>query len=128
MEKVKVKKVDLVKVLQTNRDIHQEAFNVALAGYKISVEKELKSKLKDLKAGKDFDLHIHLLKPISYVKQYNDVIGMLEISSEEEVSITMEEYLKYYKNEWEWQSSWQLSNAFYSQAYVDSPKFGSKKG
>lgn len=126
MEKVKVKKEDLIKVLQTNRDIHQSAFNEALEGYKISVEKELKSKLKDLKAGKDFDLYINLQKPVSYVKQYNDVIGMLEISTEEDVSITMEEYLKYYKNEWEWQSSWQLSNALYSKAYVDSPKFGSK--
>ena len=127
MEKVKVKKADLVKVLQTNRDLHQTEFNEALVGYKISVEKELKNKLKDLKAGKDFDLYINLQKPVSYVKQYNDVIGMLEISTEEDVFISMEEYLKYYKNEWEWQTSWKLSNAFYSQAYVDSPKFGSKK-
>jgi len=117
MEKVKVKKVDLVKILQTNRDIHQKDFEEALGGYKIAVEKELKSKLKDLKAGKDFDLYINLSKPKSYVKQYNDVIGMLEIASEEEVSITMEEYLKYYKNEWEWQSTWHLSNAPYATLY-----------
>jgi Sec7-like guanine-nucleotide exchange factor len=123
MEKVKVKKSDLIDVLKTNRDIHQKAFDEALAGYKIAVEKELKSKLKDLKTGKDFNLYINLQKPVSYVKQYNDVIGMLEISTEEDVHITMEEYLKYYKNEWEWQATWQLSNAFYSQAYA-----GSKKG
>ena len=126
MEKVKVQKRNLIEALRTNKDLHQREYDEALIGFRLAAEKELKLKLKELKAGKKDNIYISLQKPVSYVKQYNDVIGMLEISSEEEVSITMEEYLKYYKNEWEWKQTWQLSNAFYSQAYVDSTKFGNK--
>ena len=118
MEKVKVNKTDLIKILKQNRDVHVKEFEEATCGYRMAVEMALKKKLKDVKAGKEFDLYFSdLSKPASYVKDYENVIGMLEITTEEAVSITMEEYLKYYKNEWAWSRSWSISNAPYATLY-----------
>ena len=42
---------------------------------------------------------------------------MLEVASEDTVTLSMEEFLKYYKNEWEWQRSWSLRNDGYATLY-----------
>jgi hypothetical protein len=42
---------------------------------------------------------------------------MLGVCSDVNISITMEDYLKYYKNEWSWCSSWQYQNSGYATLY-----------
>ena len=80
MEKVKVNKNELISILKSNRDLHEKEYKEAYEGYKIAVEKALKTKIKEVKSGEDFNLNFFsLTKPISYVKSYNDVIGILEI-------------------------------------------------
>ena len=118
MEKVHVNKIELIKILKTNRDIHAKDYEEAYGGYRIAVERELKKKLKEVKAGGLFNLHFNnLSEPQSYVKDYDNVIGMLEVSTESDVYVTMEEYLRYYKNEWAWSRSWSVSNAPYATLY-----------
>ena len=117
MEKVNVTKEDLIAKLKENRDIHEKDYNDAVGGYRMLAEKELKKKLKTVKAGEKFDLRFNLSEPQSFVKDYEDAIGMLEISTDLTISITMEEYLKSYKNEWEWSRSWKTSYAPYATLY-----------
>ena len=118
MEKVKVNKVDLIKILKENRDLHAKQFEEATVGYKLAVEIALKKKLKSVKAGEEFDLYFYdLSKPESHINEYDNVIGILEISTEDIIPISMEEYLKYYKNEWSWSKSWTTNNAPYATLY-----------
>lgn len=128
MEKVKVQKSELIAVLKKNRDIHEKDYSDAVCGYRLLVEKELKKRLKLVQSGEKFDLYFNLNRPESHVKDYDDVIGMLEISSDEEVDVKMEEYLKYYKNEWNWQEGWKSTYsgyaAFYNSPGGTKPKMG----
>jgi len=121
MEKIKVNKNELISVLKTNRDKHAQKYTEASAGYVMMVETELKKKLKEVRSGNDFDLNFHhLQKPESHVENYNDAIGMLEVSIDENISISMEDYLKYYKNKWEWCNYWSSQNTAYLTHYTNS--------
>jgi hypothetical protein len=118
MEKVNVNKEELLAILKNNRDIHQKNYDDAMGGYRMLAEKELKKKLKAVKEGEKFDLYFRdLSEPRSYVKDYNNTIGILEVSNDGNVSITMEEYLKYYKNEWEWSRMWKNDFLPYATLY-----------
>jgi hypothetical protein len=121
MDKVKVNKKDLISILKTNRDEHGKKYNEALLGYIMMVETELKKKLKKVRSGEEFDLNFyHLQKPECHVENYNDAIGMLEVSVDEYISISMEDYLKYYKDKWEWHTHWTSQNSGYLMHYTNS--------
>jgi len=118
MDKVKVQKTELVAALTKNRDQHAKDYKEALGGYYMQAEKEFEAKLVKIKAGEKFSTYFKdLAKPQYHIKEYNDVIDMLGVSSDETVYISMEDYLKYYKNEWDWQASWSLSNSGYATLY-----------
>lgn len=123
MDKIQVKKEELISILKENRNIHQKDYNDAINGYRISVEKELKKKLKIVKSAEKFDLYFNELnEPSCHVKDYDNVIGMLEISIDKDIFITMQDYLKYYKNEWGWHQDWKFSNAGFIGIGTTVPK------
>ena len=121
MDKVKVNKEDLISILKTNRDQHGKDYNDAVGGYLMTVEAELKKTLRKVRKGEEFDLYFRdLSKPDSHVKEYNDVIDMLSVSKDDDVNISMEDYLKYYKNEWNWCVSWSSQNTGFLMHYRNS--------
>ena len=118
MNTVPVKKDDLIKVLTENRDKHQKKYDDAYKGYVILVTKALKKTLKKVEAGKKFDLNFHNLnKPERHTEDYQNVIDMLGVTDSATIDITMEDYQKYYKNNWSWHGHWHLSNKMYVDAY-----------
>ena len=118
MDKVKVDKNDLLSILKTNRDKHEKDYNDAMGGYRLVAEAELKKKLKKVRAGEKFTLYFKdLREPDSHVQEYQNVIDMLEVSTDMFVEISMEDYLKYYKNEWNWCTSWKFHNSGYATLY-----------
>ncbi len=118
MDKVIVNKKELVNILIKNRDKHATEYQEALGGFYIQAQIDLEKKLAKVKEGKKFSIYFENLKqPRSYIKEYNDVINMLGVTPASEVNISMEDYLKYYKNEWDWCASWKASNNSYVTLY-----------
>jgi len=118
MDKVQISKDELIAVLTKNRDQHKRDYEDALGGYRLVAESKLKKVLKKIKSGEKFSLYFNdLHEPDSHVKEYQNVIDMLGICFDVNVSISMEDYLKYYKNEWNWCSQWQFSNSGYVTLY-----------
>ena len=117
MENVNVTVNELIEILKKNRDIHQQEYTEAMGGYRMEAESELKKRLKLIKSGEKFDLYFKLREPVSYAKDYEDAIGMLQITNSPFVSISMKEYLEYYKNEWDWSRSWHIENSGYATLY-----------
>ena len=117
MNKVFVKKEDLIKVLTENRDIHAKEYEEARKGYAIMAVDALDAKLKVIKEGKEFNMYFNDLNspPESHVEDFQNVIDMLGVTEQVDVEITMDDYLKYYKNNWSWHQGWNLSN----KGYVD---------
>ena len=118
MNTISVNREDLIKVLTENRDKHQTEYKEAYEGYKLMAIDALKAKLKLVESGEKFDLYFPDLNavPESHVQDYQNVIDMLGVTVDFDIQITMEDYLKYYKNKWSWHQGWSLSN----KAYVDN--------
>lgn len=116
MRTVTVKTKELIKVLKKNRDLHETEFTEAYEGYRQLVQEALEARLVIVKKNEEkFDLYFHDIDtaPDNHTKDYQNVIDMLELGTEKSATLTMQEYLQFYKNEWAWQQNWQMSNAQY---------------
>lgn len=107
---VRIKKEDLLKVLKDNREKHAADYDKATAGFRKLLEKELNDKLKAVIGGKQVKLKFKSIKPVSHLNEYDDVIGMIELSTDAEFEINSQQYKQYIKNEWEWERMWFASN------------------
>lgn len=110
---VNVNRLELVKQLKQNRATHQKDWQEATTGFRIEIEKELKNKLKQLKSGKRVELSFENSNPEDHSPEYTDVIGMLELSVDDVVSLNYEQYKNYYQDEWDWKRSWNVQNNGY---------------
>lgn len=111
--KVNVKKAELLEKLKENRALHLEEYKKAKVGFRVALEKELKQKLKAVKAGESVDLSFENHKPEKHLDEYDDVIGMLEFAEDEEIELNHNQYKQYFKNEWDWTYSWSVRNSDY---------------
>lgn len=126
MEKIKVAKQELIEKLKENRALHKEEYEKAVLGYKINVKKAFRERLKELKNLPELELgefntyFNKLYKPDSHDNEFKLAIGMLELSVDEFVEITAEEYQQYYLNEWSWKQSWGLTHFTNCKAGADA--------
>jgi len=103
MREVVVATKDLLEKLKENRDIHANEYNEMLEVYQNKVIEGLSKLLEEAKKKPDEPVtHLNLPKPVSYVNEYDTVIGMIRMSSEFNIAITQDEYKKYVLNEWNW--------------------------
>jgi hypothetical protein len=124
---VTVRTKELLKILEENRTAHLQEFDNACKIYRKRVLEELgfhRSAIADFEAAfKDAlfrdipkfpDINLHKLpKPVSYAKNYDRAIGMLQLHSKEEMTIDMETYQKFVDDEWEWSAQARMSNSSY---------------
>lgn len=114
MELVKVKKNELMKILLENRDEHRAIFLEALDGYHQAALKALRERIEDAKNNKKVSLLFALEQPQDQTKQYNRVIKMLEMSIDDEVKLTQQEFANYVMDDWSWMDQFLHSNVGYS--------------
>lgn len=114
MKEVKVKRDALKAVLLTNRAAHQKIFEEALAGYKTKVIETLDRSLKQARAGQRVAEHISIPRPVNQTHEYNRAIRMMEMSVENEITLTTQEFDAYVMDRWHWRSAFLASNSAYS--------------
>jgi len=66
---------------------------------------ELEEMLVDARESDEFRLHINLPRPEDHTKDYDRVIGMLNVSEDDLVVITSREFQQYYEDEWTWKGT-----------------------
>lgn len=114
MEIVKVKREDLLKTLQKNRTEHREIFLEAIDGYRKAAMKALEDRIREAKANKRVSLHFRLEEPQDQTKQYDRIIKMLEMSVDEVIELTQQEFANYVMDDWSWMDQFLHSNVSYS--------------
>jgi len=118
MKNTTVKKDELLAKVRENREAHQKLSREASTGYRAALLDVLETGVATLKGGKDVDAsHIAGLlhdKPNDHTKDYDRVIGMLEMHTEDEVTLDARDFGRYVQDEWEWKDQWLTSNASYS--------------
>lgn len=114
MERVKVKKSDLLEKLKKNRAEHREIFEEASEAFRKEVIRVLDERLADAKAGKRIRLHIDLTQPMDQTEEYDQAICMCDMSVDDEITLSFENFRNYVLDKWVWRDQFIASNARYS--------------
>ncbi len=112
---INVKVAELIAVLQKNKAKHLEAYALAVIEYREKAKEALLKKLEDFSDdSKIYKLDFNdLPRPRQFSKTYDDMIGMLEFHTGEELPLTASQYKNYIQDEWNWSSSFDSTNAPY---------------
>ena len=114
MYEVKVNKTELLTILKTNRQKHQEIYIKAFDGYRKEVIRHLQFALDQASAGEKIITQISLIAPQDHTAEYDRVIGMLKMSVDEKIEIDNTEYRQYVLDEWDWSKHFSTTSSSYS--------------
>ena len=114
MERITVKKEELLSMLKKNREEHREVFLEALEGFRKKAIQMLEERLTLAKAGKHFDLYLHIVQPVDQTKDYDRAIKMLEMSIDVSVELSERDFQQYVLDDWSWKDQFLISNSLYS--------------
>jgi len=104
---------DLLEKLTANREAHVVEYKEAHLGYMEKLQETLETMLAEVELGKDIKTYIDLEKPRSHEKDYDRIIDVLEMTTAEVVHLTLGEFDKYVRDNWEWTDSFKMSNSLY---------------
>lgn len=116
---VNVPRVELLAIVTTNRDGHKAIVDEALEGYRTAVINELSNRIETIKSGKPIDVYIRLPQPESHLGDYDTIIGMLSMSTEETVSLGPNEYRSYVQDQWSWTGKFAADTSGYTVSRQD---------
>lgn len=110
------KVTDLLEKLMDNRAAHVKEFEEAREGYLAELEDKLTKMLNEVKTADlytEVNTYIDLDKPKSHEKDYDRIIDVLEMTTADTVNLTLGEFDKYVRDNWEWTDSFKMSNSKY---------------
>lgn len=113
MQIVKVKRDDLLAKVRENREQHHSLYLKAEAGYREEAINRLKGMLKDAREGKEIRRSIELDEPENHTDDYDRVIAMLEMSSDETIELLAHEFDHYVRDNWAWKASAMMKASAY---------------
>jgi hypothetical protein len=117
-----MKKRDLLDILEKNRKEHRAIFVEAQAGFKNAVVKQLEERLKAARENRHVELFIRLNEPVDQTSDYDRVIKMLELSTEETVELNEQDFSQYVEDNWNWRHQFLVTNSAYSETASASAK------
>jgi len=117
-----IPKAALLSKLHENRINHRRIVEEARDGYLKRAQTALEARMKQLASGEIVALHFDLQLPQDYTKEYDTVIGMLEMGTDTEITLSASEYRTLVEDEWDWLHSFLASNAGYSMTAVKTAK------
>lgn len=104
---------EVLAILQKNRKTHRETFEKALEGYRKTVIEHLEQRLKDAKSGRKVNIYIQLEEPQDQTKDYDRAIQMLEMSIDDKVELSQQEFAQLVQDDWSWKEQFTLTNTRY---------------
>lgn len=118
---ITVDKGELLGKLRVNRDKHRTVFLDALEGYRKEAIRTLKTHIKALEEGRSPVVMINLNRPEDHTRDYDRVIGMLEMDKSPEFRLDAVTYGNYVNDDWRWKREWaKLSSSYANQSYTSN--------
>ena len=114
MQRIKVEKSKLVRILQKNRDAHHDIFIEAQKGFRKAVIEALEMRLKQARDGKRIEQYLNLPEPVDRTRDYDRVISMLKMDLTDTVELSETDYSQYVLDDWEWKRQFLGTNRAYS--------------
>lgn len=114
MERVTVRKGELLTALRENREAHRAIFEEACDGYQAEAIRLLEGHLERIKSGKRVTVYVQLPEPVDHTKDYDRVIRMVEMSVDNEVELEAQDFASYVMDDWRWKAAFLTTNSAYS--------------
>jgi len=118
MNNVRTKKGQVLETVKKNRDEHVMIFQESLKAWKSDVARTLNTELEKCQSGKNNDwsaiLQLENRMPISYEKEYNRAIAMLELEVRDEIELDAQTFAQLIQDDWHWQRNFLASASNYS--------------
>jgi hypothetical protein len=114
MEAVKVEKAKLLEILRKNRTTHRGVFELAQDGYRKEAVRVLEEQLDRAKAGKPFKPQWTFTQPVDQTEDYDRAIEMLEMSVDDVIELSEDDFRCYVQDKWRWKGAWAISNKLYT--------------
>lgn len=114
MKKVNIVRTELLKVVRSNRETHVSEYAEASANYRDKVLEALDERRADIRNGGKIDTYFQLPEPQDHTEEYDRVIRMLEMSSDETIELDAHEFDMYVRDSWAWSHAAKLINASYT--------------
>lgn len=116
MENVKINKEKLLSIIKANLEKHKIEYLEAIKAYRVKCADLLSQELEKTISGEEFSTHVSVSKPVSFTKEYDLVIQMLEMTLDSTIELTTSEFQQLVNDEWAWKSSFRqsyMSNSSY---------------
>lgn len=110
----KIDKSALVAILTENRDKHRAIFLEAVEGYRNEAVKQLEDHLRRVKDGTMVQVQVYLPVPEQHTHDYERVIRMVELHTEDTITLTESDVAQYVMDDWAWKRQFLASNSSYS--------------
>ena len=122
---VKVRCSELLGTLKENRNRHLQDYKAACEGYRAKAVKLLEAIATDVRnyigrlkegstvevTGLDFKLPV----PVSYAKAYDQIIRMVEMSVDTEMTLTASQFACFVMDDWDWKEEFVKTSAMYAR-------------
>jgi hypothetical protein len=120
--KITVPKDELLRVMRGNRDKHRTVFLAALDGYTQEKRRLLEDELKRIAADRrPRELRLLLSVPEDHTRDYDRVIGMLEMDTSETFTLDEQTYAQYVADDWAWKRAWaKMSSRYAAASYTEN--------
>jgi hypothetical protein len=112
VEKIRIRKETVLEVLKENKAKHCLEYEEAILGWISKAKTKLTDLLTELNSDKarSLKIEVYLPRPVSYEKEYEKAIKMIEFEIREEIEISTQDFDKYFLDEWSWKENF-LSNS-----------------
>lgn len=105
MDLVTVRKTDLIEVVKQNREKHNLIFAESVNGYWEKAQTELDKQIEKARIKDTSGLHLSLPYPTSHEKEYIRALKQLEMSVDENIELSQNEFSQLVMNDWSWKTS-----------------------
>lgn len=113
MQQVKIHKTRLLNKLEENLAKHKKEYDRAHYAWKKKVHIALANAFENAKNDVEYKVHFNLPEPISYEKHYIREIEMVEMSVDDEITLTQGEFNTLVMDEWSWKNSFVATTSQY---------------
>jgi hypothetical protein len=113
MNQVTVYKHELLDKIKENRDNHRALFEKAIIAYREELKDWFQEQYDLVVEGKNFYTYFDGVEPQDHTKDYDTVIDMLEMSTEDKVNLSNAEFRQYVRDDWGWKGDFIATSSSY---------------
>lgn len=113
MREVNVAKDKLIERVTANRNEHRTVFEKAIGGYSVAAVTFFEDQIDKAREGKQFSAFFQEPIPEDHSDDYDAALDMLEMSDDDIITLTAQEFRQYVRDDWGWKRAWTETTSNY---------------